>query len=254
MKRIMLKVAYDGTAYHGWQLEPTGVSIEEKLNEALSALTGEAITVSGASRTDAGVHAKGNLCVFDTETPIPPEKIALAVNAYLPENIVVTESCEVPEDFHPRRCDSLKTYCYTILNTPLPDPLRRRYAAWIRRPLDEEKMRQAAAYLVGEHDFKSFCSAGSQALTTVRRITALDVAREGDLIRVTVTGTGFLYNMVRILSGTLMQAGLGAMPPEQMRQILEAKDRQAAGPTAPPEGLCLEKIELYPEGFPEGLW
>ena len=254
MKRIMLTVAYDGTDYHGWQLEPTGVTVEEKLNAALSALTGEMITVSGASRTDAGVHAKGNLCVFDTASPIPPEKIALAVNAYLPEDIVVTESHEVPGDFHPRRCDSLKTYCYTILNAQLPDPLRIRYAAWFRRPLEEEKMRLAGAYLVGEHDFKSFCSAGSQALTTVRRIVSLNVLREGDLIRVTVQGTGFLYNMVRILTGTLMQAGLGAMAPEEMPRILEAKDRQAAGPTAPPEGLCLEKIDLYPEGFPEGLW
>ena len=254
MKRVMLTVAYDGTAYHGWQLEPTGITVEEVLNRQLSALLGEEIRVSGASRTDAGVHAKGNLCVLDTESRIPPEKIAAALNPYLPKDIVVIRSEETAPGFHPRRCDSIKTYEYTILNRVLPDPLRCRYVAHFRRPLDAARMQEAAAALIGEHDFAAFCAAGSQALTTVRRITALTVRREGDEIRIRVSGTGFLYNMVRIISGTLMQAGLGALPPEELPRILASGDRSQAGPTAPPEGLCLEKIDLYPEGFPEGLW
>ena len=254
MKRIMLTVAYEGTAYHGWQLEPTGITIEEVLNQALSGLLGEDIRVSGASRTDAGVHALGNLCVFDTETPIPPEKIAPALLGRLPEDIVVRESREVPGDFHPRRCDSVKTYEYTLYRDRLPNPLTRRTATFYYRPLDVKAMQEAGNYLVGEQDFKSFCAAGSQAETTVRRILSLTVEEEGPFLRIRVQGTGFLYNMVRIIAGTLIQAGLGQIKAADMARILAAKDRSQAGPTAPPQGLCLMKIDLYPEGFPPGLW
>lgn len=250
MKRIMLTVAYEGTAYHGWQLEPTGITIEEVLNGALSRLLGEEIRVSGASRTDAGVHALGNLCVFDTESPIPPEKIAPALLGRLPEDIVVRASREVDSDFHPRRCDSLKTYEYTLYRDRLPNPLTRRSATFFYRSLDVKAMREAGQYLVGEQDFKSFCAAGSQAETTVRRIVSLEVEEEGPFLRIRVKGTGFLYNMVRIIAGTLIQAGLGQIKPEEMKRILEARDRSRAGPTAPPQGLCLMKIDLYPEGFP----
>ena len=253
MKRIMLTVAYEGTAYHGWQLEPTGLTVEEVLNGALTGLLGEEIRVSGASRTDAGVHALGNLCVFDTESPIPPEKIAPALLGRLPEDIVVRASREVPADFHPRRCDSVKTYEYTIYRDTLPNPLVRRQSYFFYRPLDVEAMRRAGAYLVGEHDFKSFCAAGSQAETTVRRILSLTVREDGPFLRIEVKGTGFLYNMVRIIAGTLIKAGLGQLDPEEIPAVLAAADRRLAGPTAPPEGLCLKKIELYPEGFPPEL-
>lgn len=254
MKRVMLTVAYEGTAYHGWQAEPTGITVEEVLNRALGALTGEDIRVQGASRTDAGVHARGNLCVFDTDSPIPPERIGAALNGFLPEDIVVRASEEVPSGFHPRFCDSLKTYEYTIYRDKLPDPLVRRFSWFIYRPLDVEAMRKAAAFLVGEHDFKSFCAAGAQVKTTVRRITALTVEENGAFLRIRVRGTGFLYNMVRIIAGTLVKAALGQIKPEETARILEAKDREAAGPTAPPQGLCLMKIDLYPEGYPSGLW
>ena len=250
MKRIMLTVAYEGTAYHGWQLEPTGITIEEVLNRALGELLGEPIRVSGASRTDAGVHALGNLCVFDSETPIPPEKIALALQGRLPEDIVVRASREVAPDFHPRRCDSIKTYEYTLYRDRLPNPLTRRFATHFYRPLDAEVMRSAGQYLVGEHDFKSFCAAGSQAETTVRRIISLEVIEEGPYLRIRVRGTGFLYNMVRIIAGTLIQVGLGQKRPEDLPDILAARDRSQAGPTAPPQGLCLMEIALYPDGFP----
>ena len=253
MKRIMLTVAYDGTNYCGWQTEPTGLSVEEVLNKALSKRLGEDIRVKGVSRTDSGVHARGNLCVFDSETPIPPEKICFAVNEVLPEDIVIRKSEEVPAGFHPRKCDSLKTYEYTLHHDSLPDPLVRRYTTFFYRRLDIEKMRQAAAFLVGEHDFASFCSAGSQAETKVRRITALTVEEEGTRVSFRVTGTGFLYNMVRIIVGTLLRVGTGFWPPEKVKEILEAKDRGAAGPKAPAEGLCLMEIRLFPDGFPEEI-
>lgn len=253
MKRIMLTVAYDGTNYCGWQTEPTGLSVEEVLNKALSKRLGEDIRVKGVSRTDSGVHARGNLCVFDSETPIPPEKVCFAVNEVLPEDIVIRKSEEVPADFHPRKCDSLKTYEYTLYHDSLPDPLVRHYTTFFYRKLDVPKMREAAACLVGEHDFSSFCSAGAQVETKVRRITALAVEEEGTRIVFRITGTGFLYNMVRIIVGTLLRVGTGFWPPEKVKEILEAKDRQAAGPKAPAEGLCLMEIRLFPEGFPEEI-
>ena len=253
MRRIMLTVAYDGSAYHGWQTEPTGVTVEEVLNRTLSALLREEIRVSGASRTDAGVHSRGNLCVFDTASPIPPEKIAPALLGRLPDDIVVRESREVPDGFHPRRCDSIKTYEYTIYRDRLPDPLVRRNSWFFYRDLEVDAMREAAGLLIGEHDFQSFCAAGTQVQTTVRRITDLQLAEEGPFLKIRISGTGFLYNMVRIIAGTLVQIGLGQKKPEDIPRILAAKDRSQAGPTAPPQGLCLMKIDLYPEGFPAGL-
>ncbi len=254
MRRIMLTVAYDGSAYHGWQIEPTGITVEECLNRALSGLLKEEIRVSGASRTDAGVHARGNLCVFDTEAPIPPEKIAPALLGRLPDDIVVRSSCEVPADFHPRHCDSVKTYEYTIYRDRLPDPLVRRTSCFCYRPLNVEAMQEAGACLIGEHDFQSFCAAGAQVRTTVRYIKSLTVREEGKFLIIRVEGTGFLYNMVRIIAGTLMQAGLGQISPSYVKTILEKRDRSLAGPTAPPQGLCLAGITLYPEGFPPGFY
>lgn len=239
MKRIKLVVAYDGTNYNGWQIQPAGITIEGVLNQALTDLTGEPITVTGASRTDSGVHSLGNVAVFDTNTKIPPEKISYALNQRLPKDIVVQDSCEVPPQFHPRRCASRKTYEYKILNRTFPLPLNRYDCYFTYRRLDVEKMQQAAKWLVGEHDFKSFCSIHSQAETTVRTIYSLTVTKEQDIITIRVTGSGFLYNMVRILAGTLLQVGMGERRPEEMTDILNAKDRAAAGPTAPAHGLTM---------------
>lgn len=239
MKRVMLRVAYDGTEYCGWQLQPGVATIEGVLNETLSALLGETITVTGASRTDSGVHSLGNVAVFDTDTRIPAEKISYALNQRLPDDIVVQESKEVAADFHPRHCDSRKTYEYRILNREFPLPTERRDSYFYYRRLDVEAMRRAAAYLVGTHDFASFCSAHAQKETTVRTVYSCTVEKAGDLVCIRVTGAGFLYNMVRIIAGTLIEVGCGAKQPEDVAQIIAARNRSAAGPTAPAHGLTM---------------
>ncbi len=243
MRRIKLIVAYDGTAYHGWQRQNNGVTVEEKLSEALFDLLGAETEITGASRTDSGVHALGNVAVFDTDSRIPGEKFAKALNVRLPEDIRVQESSEVPEDFHPRRVPCIKTYEYRILSRRIPLPMERLYSHFCYFRLDEERMNRAAAYLVGEHDYKSFCSPATQAETTVRTITGAGVFREGEMITVRVQGTGFLYNMVRIIAGTLIEVGRGAIAPEDIPEILKKRDRTAAGPTAPACGLCLMGID-----------
>lgn len=244
MKRVKLVVAYDGTAYHGWQLQPGRRTIEGELNSALSALLQEKIQVIGASRTDSGVHALCNVAVFDTDTRIPAEKISYALNQRLPEDIIIQRSEEVEADFHPRHCSSRKTYEYRILNTRFPIPTKRLYAHFTYIPLDEKKMRQAAVYLEGEHDFRSFCAVGAAVGSTVRTIYKLTVEKEADEIVIRVCGSGFLYNMVRIIAGTLMEIGRGNGRPESMKTILDAKDRQVAGPTAPACGLTLVKYDF----------
>lgn len=241
--RVKMVVAYDGTAYHGWQIQPNGISIQQVLNETLSELLGEEITVTGASRTDAGVHSLGNVCVFDTTTRMPAEKISYALNQRLPEDIVVQESCEVDESFHPRFSKSRKTYEYRILNRKMRMPTRRLDTYFFHYDLNLEAMQKAASYVVGVHDFKSFCSANSQSETTVREIYSCTVEKDGDIITIRVTGNGFLYNMVRILAGTLIQIGDGRKSPEDMIKILEACDRGAAGPTAPACGLTMIGLE-----------
>ena len=239
LKRVKLIVAYDGTNYHGWQVQPNGETIEGVLNRTLSSLLGEKIIVTGASRTDAGVHSMGNVAVFDTKSRIPAEKISYALNQWLPEDIVVQKSEEVPADFHPRHCDSRKTYEYRILNREFPLPMYRNNTYFCYRKLDLEKMQQAAEYLRGEHDFKSFCTEKPEVTNTVRTIYSLNVIKEGDMIIIRVTGNGFLYNMVRIIAGTLIRVGGGFIEPQQIKKILEAKDRTLAGETARPEGLTL---------------
>lgn len=242
MKRVKLVVAYDGTNYHGWQVQDNGITIEEVLNRTISELVQEDIKVIGASRTDAGVHACGNVAVFDTESRIPGDKFSFALNQRLPDDIRIQESCEVDADFHPRYADTVKTYEYNILNRRFELPSKRLYAAFCYYPMDIERMNQAAAYLVGEHDFKSFCSAGAQVQTTVRTIYAVNVTKEDDMVHIRITGNGFLYNMVRIIAGTLMQVGTELMEPEQVKEILEARDRSKAGPTAVAKGLTLVEI------------
>ena len=243
MKRVMLTVAYDGTNYHGWQIQPNGETIEGILNGCLSELLNEKSEVGGARRTDSGVHAMGNVAVFDTESPIPADKISYALNRSLPEDIRIQKSEEVPADFHPRRCSSRKTYEYRIYCAPFPLPTKRLYAYYTYIPMNVDLMSQAVGYLVGEHDFKSFCSTDAQVEMTVRQIDSIEVLAEGREIVIRVSGRGFLYNMVRIIAGTLLEIGRGHIAPQEMEKILEAKNRQAAGPTAPACGLMLVKIE-----------
>lgn len=243
MRRVKLIVAYDGTDYCGWQIQPNGITVEEVLNRALSRLTGEEIRVIGASRTDAGVHARGNIAVLDTASTIPAERFAYAVNPLLPEDIVVVKSEEVPQDWHPRYQNSVKTYEYRILNREMPDPLKRKYTWHVSFPLDIDKMREAAEHLKGQHDFRSFCSVHTAVKTTVRTIYTLDIVKSGDEIIIRISGNGFLYNMVRIIAGTLAEVGRGFRTPEDVRDLLTAKEREQAGATAPPQGLTLIRIE-----------
>ena len=247
MKRVKLVVAYDGTNYCGWQIQPNGTTIESVLNEHLSALLKEDITVTGASRTDSGVHSLGNVAIFDTNTRMPAEKISFALNQKLPEDIVVQDSCEVTLDWHPRYQKGRKTYEYRILNRTFRDPTRRLDTYFYHYPLDAEAMQQAATYLEGEHDFKSFCAVGAQVKTTTRTLYCCKVEKENDIITIRVTGNGFLYNMVRIIAGTLIQVGNGTIRPEEMPAILEACDRNAAGPTAPAHGLTMIGIQYEEE-------
>ena len=288
-KRILLVAAYDGTGYAGYQAQKSGVpTIEGELNRALTELTGETVEVIGASRTDAGVHAYCNLAVFDTDSRIPPEKFAHAVNVRLPEQICVPVSMEVPGDFHPRHCSTVKTYEYRIYNAQMPDPMRRLYTYFSRYRFDVDAMREAAAGLVGVHDFKSFCSINSSAKTTVREVLSIRIeeipcrtsyntcllpkpadtltesagntgitgnTENGNTdnmpreIVIRVSGRGFLYNMVRIIAGTLMEVGRGFRKPEDIPSILEACDRRAAGPTAPACGLTLARFQVIEPGY-----
>lgn len=244
MKRVKLTVAYDGTDYHGWQIQNNGITIESELNRCLSELLGEKIQVIGASRTDAGVHALGNVAVFDTECRMPAEKISYALNQRLPEDIRIQKSEEVAPDWHPRRCESRKTYEYRIYRGEFPMPVKRLYSYFIYHPLDVDSMRKAAALLEGEHDFRSFCQTGAQVESTVRTIYSVEIEEQGAELVIRVCGNGFLYNMVRIIAGTLIEVGRGSRRPEDMTAVLQAVDRSAAGPTAPAHGLTLVRYEF----------
>ena len=204
----------------------------------------EEIQVIGASRTDSGVHAMGNVAVFDTTARMPGEKVSYALNQRLPEDIRIQKSEEVPCDWHPRHQSSRKTYEYRIYRGEFPMPVKRLYSLFTYHKLDVQAMQQAAAYFVGEHDFKSFCQVGAQVESTVRTIYELTVEEQGAELVIRVTGNGFLYNMVRIIAGTLMEVGQGKKSPEDIPGIIVAKNRQAAGPTAPPQGLMLIKYDF----------
>lgn len=244
MRRVRLFVAYDGTDYCGWQVQPNGITVEEVLNRELGRLTGEDIHIIGASRTDSGVHALMNVAVFDTASSIPPERMAYALNQRMPEDIVITKSDEVGADWHPRYQDNVrKTYEYHIYNAPVLNPLKRKYSAFVSFPMDVEKMRRGAAYLVGEHDFVSFCNVRTNVSDTVRTVEDVTVTEDGADIVIRITGNGFLYNMVRIIAGTLIRVGRGFYEPEKVQEILEEKKRTAAGITAPACGLVLVEIE-----------
>lgn len=257
-RRILLRVAYDGTNYHGWQVQPNAKTIEGELNRVLTQLTGEKIQVTGASRTDAGVHALGNVAVFDTASKIPAEKFSYALNQRLPEDIVIQSSLQVADDFHPRHCDCCKTYEYDILNRTFPLPAYRNTAYFLYGDLDLDAMRRACQAFPGEHDFASFCAAGAQVQTTVRTIYSLEVLEQPlavtergvssqrspeRLLTIRVRGNGFLYNMVRIIAGTLVEVGRGHIRSEEVEGIIAACDRAKAGPTAPARGLRLVEIK-----------
>jgi pseudouridylate synthase I len=242
MRRIALTIAYDGTAYSGWQAQANAVTVEGTLREAIRRLCGEEVVTIGASRTDAGVHALGNVVAFDTESPIPGGNWRPALNSFLPQDIRVMRSWEAEDDFHPRFNAHSKRYEYRIATDEVISPIRCRYVCGVRETLDLEAMAEGAKAFVGTHDYSAFCSAGAQTESKVRTVTRCEVYREGPEIVIGVEGDGFLYNMIRILAGTLIDMGRGAKAPESMSTILGSLDRAKAGPTAPPQGLMLVRI------------
>ncbi len=248
-KRIFIVIAYDGTDYHGFaRLKDDPDTIEGNIDRALKKLTGEDIEVIGASRTDSGVHALCNVAVFDTESSIPAENFTAALNTLLNDTIRIRRSFEVRSDFHPRHTETIKTYRYEIDNEKVANPIRSRYSMLFSYDLDIAKMNEAGKYLVGEHDFKSFCSVHTQALTTVRKIIDINVERDvidKECVYITVKGHGFLYNMVRIIAGTLMEVGRGRLAPDDIPDILYAMDRTSnPSPTADAKGLTLMDIRF----------
>lgn len=244
MKRVLLCVAYDGTNYSGWQFQENAETIEGELNKALSDLHEETITVIGASRTDAGVHALANMAVYDTNARMPGEKVSYALNVRLPRDIRIVWSKEVAEDFHPRHMLTEKTYEYHIWNDDFMPPTNRLYFYRVPKKLNLDAMREAAKYLPGEKDFKSFCSVNTTAETTVRNLISVEIIDNMPEVTIRVTGNGFLYNMVRIIAGTLVDVGLGRRTTESVDAALKACDRQKAGPTAPANALFLKDFKF----------
>ena len=243
--RVRLIVEYDGTNYVGWQRQKNGYSVQQALEEAFEKASGERASITGAGRTDAGVHALAQAAHLDTDCTIPGDKISYAMNTFLPPDIRVKRSERADDRFHARFDACGKTYRYTIYNAPHPSAIYRNLSCHISGELDIAAMRSAAAYLVGEHDFAAFCAAGSEVKDTVREIYSLTVTEEPPFIHINVTGSGFLYHMVRIVAGTLIDAGLSRIPSERVKEILEGRDRNAASPTVSAQGLML--VEVYYE-------
>ena len=244
IKNIAMRIRYDGTNYHGWQSQSNGVTVQSTIEKALSELTGSDVKVTGCSRTDAGVHANMFCCTLDTACPLRGDKLAAALNAHLPADVAVYGCREVPADFHPRYMAAGKRYVYRIWNAPARNPFWQGYALHRQRRLDERRMDEAAAAYCGTHDFTAFKASGGLAKTTVRTILSARVsAFPENLFYLEICGDGFLYNMVRIIAGTLIRVGGGEMAPDEIPQILGKKDRTAAGPTAPAHGLTMMGIE-----------
>lgn len=244
-RNIKLTIEYDGTNYCGWQKQKHSITVQEKLEEALNKITGENCKANGSSRTDAGVHAKAFVCNFLTESNIPADKFKYAINSKLPKDIVIRKSEEVPLEFHARFDSKGKKYIYTILNREESPAIARDYVYHFHKKLDVELMQQGSKYFIGSHEFDSFYKkSGSSVKSTLKTIYYCDVISKGDLIEFTVIGNGFLYNMVRIMAGTLIEVGIGKIKPEEIKDILLAKDREKAGRSLPPQGLCLYEV-LY---------
>ena len=245
--KYLLNVAYKGTNYAGWQRQENANTIQEEVEKALSRLYKEPVTVIGASRTDAGVHALSQKCVFNVgRANIPTGKLPYALNSQLPPDISITEAKEVTYDFHPIFAAKSKTYIYQIYNSEFRNPLFSDTFWHVYKKLDIERMKEAAAYFMGEHDFSAFCAAGGSTKTSVRIINSAKVyEKDKGIVFFEVNGNGFLYNMVRIMTGTLVYVGLGKIMSSSLPVIIDSKDRTKAGITAPPQGLCLKEVYYY---------
>lgn len=242
MRKLLLTIAYDGRPYHGWQIQQNALTVQQILQTALAAVLGAAPPIKGCSRTDAGVHARRFCVSLETDRTIPCERLVMALNAHLPDSVAVLRCMEVPLDFHARYSALGKQYSYEIWNSPQRNPFLQGLAVHYPVRLDEESMRQNGLPLLGTHDFASFCAADSSVESTIRTVTHFDVVREGELIRIVIAANGFLYNMVRIIAGTLLDMERGRLASGSMAEIISAQTRSAAGFTAPPEGLYLEQV------------
>lgn len=247
MKNIAVIISYEGTRYCGWQVQPNGVTVAEKINDAIYSVTGKRSKLYGSGRTDSGVHALAQVANFKTDFRGPAEKIVPALNAYLPGDIRILRAYEVPDGFNARFDAVSKTYEYIIVNDRVLSPFLLNRALMVKPPLDEERMKAAAGILTGRHDFTSFMAAGSYVKDAVRDLTELSVTREGSILRITASASGFLYNMVRILTGTLIYAGMGKLDEKDVKDILERRCREGGAPTVPPDGLYLKRVEYSGE-------
>jgi len=248
MRNILLTIAYDGRAYHGWQIQHNADTVQAQLQQALARVLGSTPPIKGCSRTDTGVHARMFCVSFASEARIPCQRLIPALNVNLPRDIAVTACREVPEGFHARYDCRGKRYSYEIWNSPVKNPFLDRLATRWPYPLDAQRMKQSGQALLGTHDFSALCAAGSSVdprdpdADTVRTITEFDVRREGDMVYITVAADGFLYNMVRIIAGTLLDMEGGKIAPDSMADIIASRDRSRAGHTAPPDGLYLDEV------------
>lgn len=243
MRNIKLTIEYDGKDFNGWQKQPNKLNIQGEIERAIKEVTGEEVELVASGRTDAGVHALGQVANFKTESQIPIEKIPIALNTKLKRSIRILQAEEVEERFHSRYNCKKKTYRYIIHNAPNGTAIYRNLQYNFAQKLDEVKMNQAMQHFIGEHDFSGFKASGTSSKSSVRTIFAGSVKKEGDLVIIEVTGNGFLYNMVRIIAGTLVEVGLGNMLPEEIPGIIASKDRTKAGKTLPPQGLYLVSVD-----------
>jgi tRNA pseudouridine38-40 synthase len=244
-RRIRLLITYDGTGYCGWETQKNGLAIQEVIEKAIEKITGERVDLEGSGRTDAGVHAEGQVATFTLKHKMRPAKLVLALNATIPHDVAVLDAAEVEPDFHARFSAVSKSYRYTILNDRVRRPLLVSQVYHFPQPLDHAAMHEAAQALVGTHDFRAFAKEADRKRSCVRTIFRADVTREGHLIRIEVSGSGFLYNMIRIIAGTLIDVGLGRRPPDALGKLVKSGKRAQAGFTVPACGLCLVRVD-YP--------
>lgn len=242
MRNIKLTIEYDGKEYNGWQKQPTKLNIQGSIEKAIQEITGEEVELNASGRTDAGVHALGQVANFKTNSNLPTEKFPVALNAKLKKSIVIQQAEEVEERFHARYNCMKKTYRYIINNSRQGTAIYRGLEYHITQPLNKEAMKKALTFFEGEHDFSGFKASGTSSKSSVRIIYKAELKEEGDRLILELTGNGFLYNMVRIIAGTMVEVGLGKMKPEEMTEIIASCDRQKAGKTLPPHGLYLVEV------------
>ena len=243
MRNIKLTIEYDGKDFNGWQKQPNKLNIQGEIERAIKEITGEEVALIASGRTDAGVHSLGQVANFKTNSTIPIEKFPIAINTKLKRSIRIINSEEVEDKFHSRYNCKKKTYRYIINNSKNGTAIYRNLQYNFAEKLDETKMNKAMKYFIGEHDFKSFKASGTSSKSSIRTIYSGQVVRDNELIIIEITGNGFLYNMVRIISGTLLEVGLGKIKPEEIKDIIDSGERQKAGKTLPPQGLYLVRVD-----------